>query len=123
VGEAMTVRIHYDCRRHVASPIFTVGFTSMENITVVANYSNYDASEGLKPLTGKGWVDFSIAQLAIKPGNYDCTVTMEETTMENVLDWHERTKRFTVVANANTMYGLFQPDACWTMGKEHAFGS
>jgi lipopolysaccharide transport system ATP-binding protein len=123
VGEAMTLRIHYDCRRRVAKPIFTVGFTSMENITVVANFSNYDASEGLKPLIGKGWVDFSIVQLAIKPGNYDCTVTFVEDLLENVLDWHERSYRFAVVASNNTMYGLFQPEVRWTMGAEHAFGA
>ncbi len=123
VGDAITVRIHYDCQRRLEKPIITVGITTIENITVVANYSNFDTPAGLGILAGKGWVDFSIAQLSIKPGSYDCTVTLVEDSLDNVLDWHDRAYRFIVASGGKTMYGLFQPDTRWTVREMDAVGA
>jgi lipopolysaccharide transport system ATP-binding protein len=123
VGEPMTVRIHYNCSRHVENPILTVGFRTIENILAVENYSNYDNLSKLGSLFGKGWVDFFIANLAIKPGSYACTVTLSEDLMENILDWHDRAYNFTVVVGGTIMYWLFQPEGRWTVGEAHAIGA
>jgi len=123
VGDAITVRIHYDCQRRVEKPIITVGFINTEGIIVLANYSIFDSPAGLGILAGEGWVDFSVAKLAIKPGMYDCTVTLVEDSLDNVLDWHERSYRFIVVSGGKTMYGLFQPDTRWTVREMDAVGA
>jgi lipopolysaccharide transport system ATP-binding protein len=118
VGACFRARIHYDCRRKVAAPIFTISLMTVENITAVANYSNFDAPTLLRSIEGRGWVDFVVQNLALKPGNYDCTVNLEEQSLDNVLDWHERAYRFAVVsAESPLMYGLFQPVVRWEAGR------
>ncbi len=118
VGARFRARIHYHCRRQVTAPIFTLALTTVENITAVANYSNLDAPHLLATAAGRGWVDFEIAQLALKPGNYDCTVNLEEQALDNVLDWHERAYRFAVIsAESPLMHGLFQPSVRWEAGR------
>ena len=114
VGACFRARIHYDCRRKVTAPIFTIALTTVENITAVANYSNLDAPGLAGSIEGRGCVDFEIANLALKPGHYDCTVNLEEHSLDNVLDWHERAYRFAVVsAESPLMHGLFQPAVRW----------
>ena len=117
VGAPFRARLHYDCRRPVTRPIFTLALTTVENITAVANYSIFDAPDLLTRLEGRGWVQFEIESLALKPGTYDCTVNFEEQSLDNVLDWHERAYRFAVIgAESPLMYGLFQPRVRWEAG-------
>ena len=117
VGAAFRARIHYNSQRKLTKPIITIALMTVENITAVANYMNFDAPHLLPTLEGCGWVEFTIQNLALKPGTYDCTVNLAEQTLDNVLDWHERAYRFAVVsAETPLMYGLFQPVVRWEVG-------
>ena len=117
IGACFRARIHYDCRRKVTKPIFTIALLTVENIAAVANYSHLDAPALLDTIEGRGWVEFMVQNLALKPGNYDCTVNLEEQSLDNVLEWHERAYRFAVVsANSPLTYGLYQPSVRWAAG-------
>lgn len=112
-GSTFIARVHYVCERVVKRPIFTFGILNAENILVVANYSNFDMKADMKDLSGEGYVDIRIPRLEIKPGNYFCTVTLLEGAVTNVLDWHEKSYYFKVVASGRTKYGIYQPEVEW----------
>jgi len=117
VGASFRARIHYDCRRKVTAPIFSIALLTVENIAAVANHSNFDAPGMLGSLEGRGWVDFVVPNLALKPDSYGCTVILAEGSLDNNLEWHERAYRFAVVSGEQSfMYGLFQPAAHWATG-------
>lgn len=109
-GQPFTARIHYDCRRKVKNARFTIGVLNPESIAVLAHYSHYDGQE-LPEIFGKGHIDFHIASLPLKPGNYNCTVTLTEDQLSNVLDWHEKSYRF--VVSGKTCQGLLNLKARW----------
>lgn len=112
-GESFTMRINYDLKRRVEEPIFTMGILTAENIILVSNYTNYDLKDKLPPLEGKGYLDYTIDQLYLKPGNYQVTVTFADHELQNVLDWHEKMYTFSVNTNGHVAYGLWQPPGEW----------
>jgi lipopolysaccharide transport system ATP-binding protein len=115
VGDFFRMRIHFDCKRKVKNPMFTLGILNAENITIVANFSNYDCREQIPEIYGKGYIDVIIKNLHIKPGGYVCTVTLTENELANVLDWHEKSFSFSVVSNGAVAYGLLQLPVQWDL--------
>ncbi|MFS8130962.1 MAG: ABC transporter ATP-binding protein [Candidatus Dojkabacteria bacterium] len=118
VGEEFRARIHYSTSRKVKNPMFTIGILNAESILVIGNYSNYDMSKQLESLEGEGHIDFEVKKLLIKPGSYNCTVTLAENDLANVLDWHEKNYMFNVVSNGDVAYGLLQLPSEWTNHNE-----
>jgi lipopolysaccharide transport system ATP-binding protein len=111
VGDYFKARIHYDCKREVKHPVFTFGIANVENIGIVASYSNTDNND--KKLIGKGYVECSMENLYIKPGNYRITVTLTEDSLQNVLDWHEKNFQFTILSGDYSTHGLMQYPIKW----------
>ena len=114
VGDYFKLRIHFDCKRIVKNPIFTVSiYNYSEGLVVSSNYSNFD---GYKPaqISGVGYIDFCLNKLAFKPSKYICSITFTEEEVSNILEWHERCYVFTV-AGSSTNYGLFNPFPKWSL--------
>src|SRR5262249_7516497 len=113
VADRMITRVHFECARKVVRPVFTVSFTDPENIQVVSNYTLFDGVE-IPHLEGRGYVDFVIDRLPLKPSDYRCTITFTENgNVNNVLEWHEKAHGFKVLSNGGTSYGLFNPFPEW----------
>lgn len=106
-------RIFFNLKREVKFPIFTFGIANVENISVVVSFSNYEKDTSSLVLSGKGFVEFTIPKLSLKPGNYRCTTTLAEGHIENVLDWHEKNFLFSVVADKEMTHGLLQIPVEW----------
>lgn len=113
VGDRFVTRIHFEFNRRVERPVVTVSFTDPENIQVVSNYSMFDGVV-IDSLEGKGYVDFVIDRLPLKPSEYRCTVTLTENeSVNNILEWHDKAHRFRVVSSGATSYGLINPFPRW----------
>lgn len=118
VGEFQKVRVHYDCKRKIDEPIFSVGFLNAENTIVIANHSHCDLVKKMPAIVGKGYVDFIIEKLYLKPGPYSCTVVMLEKDLSNSLDWHDKGYNFTVVSGGGIAYGICQLPTVWLLNGE-----
>lgn len=117
VGEVFKTRIHYNTQRKVNNPIFTVSFTTPENIQVISNYTNFDNFK-IESIEGEGYLDFIIDKLSLKASEYKCTLTLTENNdINNHLEWHDKCYSFIVAANNYTSYGLYNPFPIWQLNK------
>ena len=115
VGDYFKLRIHFDCKRIVKNPIFTVSILNSEGLVISSNYSISDGYK-LEQIFGVGYIDFCLNRLAFKPSKYICSITFSEKEVANILDWHERCYIFTV-AGSSTNYGLINPFPRWYLKK------
>ena len=111
VGDYFKLRIHYDCRRIIEDPIFTVSIYNLDGLVVSSNYSNLDGYK-FSSIFGVGIVDFCLIKLSFKPSKYVCSITFTEKEVGNVLEWHEKCYVFTVTGDS-TNYGLINPFPKW----------
>lgn len=113
VGGYLKAKINYTCKRKVSNPIFTFGVSSIENIGVLASFSNLDNKNLIDNIEGEGSISIVIENLYLKPGSYRCTFTLAEDDIENVLDWHEKNFTFIVESSGNGTHGLLQVPIKW----------
>lgn len=114
-GEEFRVRLHYDCRRRVDNPIFSVTFATPENIVVVCNFTNLDGFK-IKNIEGKGYIDLIIDKLFLKASQYRCSITFAENNdMNNILEWHDKYYSFNINPNGIITYGLANPFPRWNL--------
>jgi len=118
IGKFFKMRILFNLKRRIEKPIFTVGLFNAENIMVYVNYSNLDSKFNSDCLYGKGSIDFYINNLYIKAGIYQCSVTVAEKEMINILDWHEKTFNFSVKGNPISADGILQLPSSWRITKQ-----
>ena len=115
VGEPFKVRIHFDCRRKVNRPIFTVSIFDLENNQVVSNYTSLDGYS-IDSVSGRGYIDFYIERLSLKAGQYKCTVTFaEDNNVSNVVVWHDKSHKFLISMKKHTSYGVINPFPKWKL--------
>ncbi|CAG1023234.1 Teichoic acids export ATP-binding protein TagH [Patescibacteria group bacterium] len=112
-GSFFKARIFYKCNRSVKSPIFTFGIANVENVSVVASYSNYTLDLSDTEISGEGYIEVIIPNLYLRAGNYRCTTTLAEGDVETVLDWHEKNFLFTINANKKLTHGIAQIPVEW----------
>lgn len=111
VGDYFKLRIHFDCRRTVNNPIFTVSIFNPEGLLIISNYSNADGYK-LAQIFGVGYIDFCLNKLVFKPSRYICSITFAEKEVSNTLEWHEKCYVFNVIGSS-TNYGLINPFPEW----------
>lgn len=112
-GDRFKARIHVDCEREVENPIFTFAIHNLEDVVVVANYSNFD---GLKfeKIKGKYILDIEIDRLALRPSKYFVSLTFTERDINFHLEWHEKAHSFSVKGGP-VSYGIFNPYPTWRL--------
>ncbi len=114
-GDSLEVELHYECKREVKNPIFTVSMTSNDGDVIFENYSN---SDGLKidSVVGSGTVKMFTQAMFLKANIYYVTVTLSEGEQLNKLEWHDKAYKINFT---NTKYpinqGLIYPQAQWTL--------
>ena len=113
VGDYFILRIHFDCKRIVKDPVFTVSIYNSEDLAVSSNYSNFDDYKPAQ-IYGVGYIDFCLNKLPFRPSKYICSITFAEKEVSNILEWHERCYTFTVAGNC-TNYGLINPFPKWSL--------
>jgi len=116
VGGSFKLRIHFNCKRNVIEPIFTVSIYNEEETLICSNYSNFDGYK-ISNISGGGYIDFCLNKLAFKISRYFCTITFAEKEVANILDRYEKYFIFNVVGNSKN-YGLFNPFPQWSYAKD-----
>ncbi len=118
VGDFFNARIYYSCDRKVIKPIFTISITNPENIMAISNYTIFDKFE-IESIEGKGYIEFTIDKLPLKPSEYRCTITLSENNdINNHLEWHDKVHNFTVSSAAGIVsYGIVNPFPKWNLAK------
>jgi lipopolysaccharide transport system ATP-binding protein len=122
-GQPFTVRIRFNCKRKVAKPVFSVTFVTLEDVCVVCDFSTYSGLT-LDECHGKGYVDYHLDALPLKPGEYHCLITFSENgDINNVLEWHNKTYRFIVTSAGKVILGLVDLKPSWHVAAEPDAGS
>lgn len=115
VGEIIKVRIHFDCKRVINKPIFSVTFYTPENHVLVCQFTCSD-NYAINSIMGTGYIDFVIDKLSLKPSNYRCGITFAENNeINNILEWHDKCYSFIVTGNDRVTYGLINAFPKWIL--------
>lgn len=112
VGEDLTVRIHYECKKRIANPVFTISICTVDYVTVASSYSNLD---GFRPqsIQAVGAVQVKLTRLNLLPGKYIISISLAEGEVGNILDWHSKMYFFEVVGSFHC-YGLVDVNPTWS---------
>jgi len=114
-GEPLTIRIHYDVKRVVEKPVFSVTIYNPENYVPICNFTVMDKYEFDK-VDGVGYIDFKLDKLVLKASEYRISITFTENNdINNILEWHEKTYRFIVAPNGIVTYGAYNPFPKWEL--------
>lgn len=115
IGDRFKTRIHYDCKRRVNNPVFSVSLLNPENITVISNFTKYD-NFTMEYVEGKGYIDFVVDKLIARPAEYKVTITFTENgDINNILEWHDKSYAFMVNTIPDTVtYGLVNLYPTWS---------
>jgi ABC-type polysaccharide/polyol phosphate transport system ATPase subunit len=114
VGQAMTVRIHYQTAERVSNPVFGIGIHRDDGLhingpnTKLANYA-------IPVIEGQGYVEYSVENLNLLPGTYHFSAVVCDETITQAYDHHHRLYSFTVRAGkVKEHYGVFYFPSHWT---------
>lgn len=114
-GEIFKIRIHFDCKRIINKPIFSVTFINPENIIVICHFTYFD-NYNIQSISGNGSIDFVIDKLPLKPSQYKCSITFTDNgDINSILEWHDRSYSFIVSAKNRVTYGLVNSFPEWIL--------
>lgn len=119
-GESLTVRVHYDCKRKVEKPVFSVTFMNPENQAAICNFTTLDGFK-IDSVEGTGYIDFKINKLALKASEYRVSITFTENDdVNNILEWHEKAYPIIIDSNGVVTYGFYNPFPTWELHKNQS---
>jgi lipopolysaccharide transport system ATP-binding protein len=87
--EALTIRIHYDARQPVESPVFGIALFSLNGVHVTGTNTRIDEVD-IGTVSGPGHVDFHVDALPLTPGDYELTVAIDDEHVLHTFDRRER---------------------------------
>jgi lipopolysaccharide transport system ATP-binding protein len=94
-GEPLVIRIRYDARRPVASPVFGIAVYSTSNVHVTGTNTRIGGVR-TPTIEGAGFVDFRIDELPLTSGDYEITVAISDEYIQHNYDRRERDWRLPV---------------------------
>jgi lipopolysaccharide transport system ATP-binding protein len=115
IGTLFKVRTHFECKRKVNNPIFTVTIHNPEHIQIISHYTYFDNYK-IDSIDGNGYIDFIIEKLPLASSNYKCTITFtEDDDINSIIVWHEKAHSFNVCSNNYVSYGLVNVFPKWEL--------
>ena len=95
-GDDILVRLEYDARVPVQTPVFSIELSHSTSGVVLAAPTTRDV--GLVPpvLSGTGVVEVCLPRLALLPGRYELTVACSDFSLHNEFDHRSHVARFDV---------------------------
>jgi homopolymeric O-antigen transport system ATP-binding protein len=109
--QPLTVRMHWSSREPVDEPLFSFAVESEAGV-YVANPGMRTTPEPPK-ISGEGFVDYRIAELALGPGEYTFSVAAHDHSGTTVLDKRERFMTLRVQPGSHLVYGLVDMLGDW----------
>lgn len=113
-GDPMTIRIFYEAREPISSPIFGIIFYSQDTYCYGTTTEFKGCETGL--MYGNGYVDFAIERLPFIAGKFDVTLAINSSDYKEEYDWHDRLYSFHVY-NSSRDLGMFSVDFRWSIVK------
>ncbi len=109
--QPLTVRMHWSSREPVDEPLFSFAVESEAGV--------YVANPGMRTtprpptISGEGYVDYRIAELALGPGEYTLSVAAHDHSGTTVFDKRERFMTLRVQPGSHLVYGLVDMLGDW----------
>ncbi|MCU1498389.1 MAG: transporter related protein, partial [Acidimicrobiales bacterium] len=87
--DPFTLRVWYDAIRPVPSPVFGIALFSSTQVHITGTNTKIDGID-LGTVMGQGYVDFSVPELPLTPGDYEITVAIDDEYVQHNFDRRER---------------------------------
>ncbi len=110
LGDPLTIRFHYSAREAVECPIFSFAIESQSGVLVTNPVQPRDGRDAV--LDGEGYVDYTIDELILGPGEYIVSAAIHDKDAIIVLDKRERVRNFRVSSD-EAISGIVDPRGTW----------
>jgi ABC-type glutathione transport system ATPase component len=119
-GESLRVRIHYECREPVPSPVFGLAIFRKDGWHINGPNTQF-AGSPIDAIDGRGYVDYEIASLPLLEGMYKLSASIYDQGLRHAYDAYEECVTFAVRnETVREEFGSVYFDATWA---HHALGS
>jgi homopolymeric O-antigen transport system ATP-binding protein len=108
----LTVRMHWRSSEAVDEPLFSFAVESEAGV-YVANPGMRSTSAPVDQISGSGYVDYQMPELALGPGEYTFSVAAHDHSGTTVLDKRERFLTLKVQPGGDMVYGLIDMLGDW----------
>jgi ABC-type polysaccharide/polyol phosphate transport system ATPase subunit len=98
-GELLTVRVCYEAHRPIDEPVFGLAIHHASGFHINGPNTRFGGLS-LGTVSGRGYVDYTIAELPLLAGSYVLTAAIYDSTMTHPFDHHERMYSFVVQTSA-----------------------
>jgi lipopolysaccharide transport system ATP-binding protein len=88
-GEPLTVRVHYQTKNRIDSPVFGIALYSSGG-THIAGPNTRTSNFSITQIEGDGWVDYAVEALPLLAGTYDLSVAIYDYACAHAYDHHHR---------------------------------
>ncbi len=96
-GDDVTFRLHFEADEPTPNPVFTITLARLDGIGVTAP-SSRDADAVPKQISGKGYVDISMADIPLMPGPYVVHTAVTGWGLKHIYDHLHHARTFDVMA-------------------------
>jgi lipopolysaccharide transport system ATP-binding protein len=115
--QPLTIRIWYQAIRAVAHPVVGVALYSSTQVHVTGTNTKIDGID-TGTIEGEGYVDLSVAELPLTPGDYELTVAISDEYEQHNFDRHEREYHLAVRHGGRLApEGLMDLRGQWSVGQ------
>ena len=112
-GQALTLRLHYLAHQRVEDPVFGIAIHRDDGLHINGPNTR-DAGLAIDAVTGRGFVDWQIDQLALMSGRYELSAAIYDAAAVHAYDHHHRRYPLRVRASqVGEQYGLVHMPARW----------
>jgi ABC-type polysaccharide/polyol phosphate transport system ATPase subunit len=94
-GDAVTVRMEYECSSRVERPVFGLAMENLDGVYVWSQNTR-DAEVELPFIEGRGYVDLEIPRLMLQPHTFDLIASIVDHTTTHTYDFLRHCYRFVV---------------------------
>jgi ABC-type polysaccharide/polyol phosphate transport system ATPase subunit len=112
-GDAFIARVGYSATMDVPNAVFVL-FINGEDGELACHFTTESGDDRIDIRTGAGQLEFSCAELGLKPGIYSVDLTIEQ--YPKMIDWQVRCATFRVDAG-KTVRGRFYMPSRWALLK------
>jgi ABC-2 type transport system ATP-binding protein len=116
-GDDITIRLEYDARVPVETPVFSVEITHSASGVVLTSPTTRDVGIIPQVLSGPGVVEIALPRLVLLPGRYELTVACTDFSLHVEYDHRSHVARFDVErGDPSEEKGLISLNPSWKVG-------
>jgi ABC-2 type transport system ATP-binding protein len=94
-GDAVTIRIGYECRERVELPAFALAMDTVDGMRIWAHHTR-DGGPDIPYIEGTGHVDLVVPSLVLQPYTVDLSARILDHTLTHTYDFRRHCYRFVV---------------------------